>query len=124
MNVDLVVGIAHHLYEKGSDNIWDWKEPGPDSFLAPMQAAAQVTDKPLFQTEFQTDEDHGYLGGFETAWLRRFYHRPTARVAVTPITRSRPFPLCFFSAGRILGQTCLARQAAAWPGLLQQEVWP
>ncbi len=69
MNVDLVAGIAHHLYEKGSDNIWDWKEPGPDSFLAPMQAAAQVTDKPLFQTEFQTDEDHGYLGGFETAWL-------------------------------------------------------
>jgi glucuronoarabinoxylan endo-1,4-beta-xylanase len=28
-----------------------------------------VTDKPLFQTEFQTDDDHGYLGGFETAWL-------------------------------------------------------
>lgn len=69
MNVDLVDGIAHHLYEKGSDNIWDWKDPGPDSFLDEMQAAAQVTDKPLFQTEFQTDEDHGYLGGFETAWL-------------------------------------------------------
>jgi glucuronoarabinoxylan endo-1,4-beta-xylanase len=69
MNVDLVVGIAHHLYEKGSDNIWDWKEPGPDSFLDEMQAAAQVTDKPLFQTEFQTDDDHSYLGGFETAWL-------------------------------------------------------
>ena len=69
MNVDLVDGIAHHLYEKGSDNIWDWKDPGPDSFIGVMQAAAQVTDKPLFQTEFQTDEDHGYLGGFETAWL-------------------------------------------------------
>ena len=69
MNVDLVDGIAHHLYEKGSDNIWDWKDPGPDSFLDEMQAAAQVTDKPLFQTEFQTDDDHGYLGGFETAWL-------------------------------------------------------
>ena len=24
MNVDLVYGITHHLYEKGSDNIWDW----------------------------------------------------------------------------------------------------
>ena len=69
MNVDLVYGIAHHLYEKGSDNIWDWKEPGPDSFIDEMQAVAQVTDKPLFQTEFQTDDDHGYLGGFETAWL-------------------------------------------------------
>jgi glucuronoarabinoxylan endo-1,4-beta-xylanase len=69
MNVDLVSGIAHHLYEKGSDNIWDWKDPGPDSFIDEMQAAAQVTDKPLFQTEFQTDDDHGYLGGFETAWL-------------------------------------------------------
>jgi glucuronoarabinoxylan endo-1,4-beta-xylanase len=69
MNVDFVDGIAHHLYEKGSDNIWDWKDPGPDSFIGVMQAAAQVTDKPLFQTEFQTDEDHSYLGGFETAWL-------------------------------------------------------
>ena len=34
-----------------------------------MQAVAQLTRKPLFQTEFGTEDDHGYLGGFETAWL-------------------------------------------------------
>jgi glucuronoarabinoxylan endo-1,4-beta-xylanase len=69
MNLDLVDGVAHHIYEKGSDGIWDWKDPGPDSFIDEMQAVAQLTSKPLFQTEFQTDEDRGYLGGFETAWL-------------------------------------------------------
>jgi glucuronoarabinoxylan endo-1,4-beta-xylanase len=69
MNMDLVDGVAHHIYEKGSDGIWDWKDPGPDSFIGEMQAAAQLTNKPLFQTEFQTDDDRGYLGGFETAWL-------------------------------------------------------
>jgi len=69
MNSDLVDGIAHHLYERGPDRIWDWRSPGPDSFVDEMQAAAAATGKPLFQTEFQTDEDRGVEGGFETAWL-------------------------------------------------------
>jgi glucuronoarabinoxylan endo-1,4-beta-xylanase len=69
MNQDLVYGVAHHLYERGPDGIWDWMNPGPDSFVDEMQAAAALTKKPLFQTEFQTDEDKHYLGGFETAWL-------------------------------------------------------
>ncbi len=69
MNQDLVFGVAHHLYERGNDGIWDWRNPGPDSFLDEMQGVAGFTQKPLFQTEFQTDEDNGIDGGFETAWL-------------------------------------------------------
>jgi glucuronoarabinoxylan endo-1,4-beta-xylanase len=69
MNQDLVYGVAHHLYEKGGDNIWDWRDPGPDSYLDEMLGVAEATRKPLFQTEFQTDEDKGIDGGFETAWL-------------------------------------------------------
>jgi glucuronoarabinoxylan endo-1,4-beta-xylanase len=70
MNLDLVYGIAHHLYEKGDDGIWDWRSPGPDSYVQPMKnAVAAAKGKPLFQTEFQTDEDRGVEGGFETAWL-------------------------------------------------------
>jgi glucuronoarabinoxylan endo-1,4-beta-xylanase len=69
MDMDLVDGVAHHLYERGPDNIWDWRSPGPDSFVDEMRAAAASTNKPLFQTEFQTDEDRGIDGGFETAWL-------------------------------------------------------
>jgi glucuronoarabinoxylan endo-1,4-beta-xylanase len=70
MNLDLVYGIAHHLYEKGDDGVWDWRSPGPDSFVEPMKnAVAAAQNKPLFQTEFQTDEDQGIEGGFETAWL-------------------------------------------------------
>ncbi len=69
MDMGLVDGVAHHLYERGPDNIWDWRNPGPDSFIDEMQAAAAATTKPLFQTEFQTDEDRGIDGGFETAWL-------------------------------------------------------
>jgi glucuronoarabinoxylan endo-1,4-beta-xylanase len=69
MNMNLVDGVAHHLYEKGPDQIWDWRFPGPDSFVDEMQAAAAATRKPLYQTEFQTDDDHGIEGGFETAWL-------------------------------------------------------
>jgi glucuronoarabinoxylan endo-1,4-beta-xylanase len=70
MNLDLVYGVAHHLYEKGDDGVWDWRYPGPDSYVAPMKAAAAAAAaKPLFQTEFQTDEDRGVEGGFETAWL-------------------------------------------------------
>ncbi len=69
MDMSLVDGVAHHLYERGPDNIWDWRNPGPDSFIDEMQAAAASTNKPLYQTEFQTDEDRGIDGGFETAWL-------------------------------------------------------
>ncbi|MGD0676363.1 MAG: hypothetical protein ABSC94_13170 [Polyangiaceae bacterium] len=70
MNLDLVYGVAHHLYEKGDDNVWDWRSPGPDSYVQPMRSAALAAQKkPLFQTEFQTDEDRGVEGGFETAWL-------------------------------------------------------
>ncbi len=69
MDMNLVDGVAHHLYERGPDNIWDWRNPGPDSFIDEMQAAAAATRKPLYQTEFQTDEDRGIDGGFETAWL-------------------------------------------------------
>lgn len=69
MNQDLIFGVAHHLYEKGSDGVWDWRDPGPDSYLDEMQGVAAFTQKPLFQTEFETDEDKGIEGGFETAWL-------------------------------------------------------
>ena len=69
MDLNLVDGVAHHLYERGPDNIWDWRNPGPDSFVDEMRAAAAATNKPLYQTEFQTDEDKGIDGGFETAWL-------------------------------------------------------
>ena len=69
MNLEFVYGIAHHLYEKGSDGVWDWRNPGPDSYIEAMKNAAQAAgSKPLFQTEFQTDEDGGSEGGFETAW--------------------------------------------------------
>jgi O-glycosyl hydrolase len=72
MNVALVAGIAHHIYELGDDKKWDWLDPGPDSFIDEMQAAAKLAaaaGKPLFQTEFGTQDDHGVLGGFETALL-------------------------------------------------------
>jgi glucuronoarabinoxylan endo-1,4-beta-xylanase len=69
MNQDFVYGVDHHIYERGDDGIWDWLNPGPDSFVDEMQAAALVTKKPLFQTEFGTDDDRRFLGGFETAWL-------------------------------------------------------
>jgi glucuronoarabinoxylan endo-1,4-beta-xylanase len=72
MNVALVAGIAHHIYELGDDKKWDWLDPGPDSFIDEMQAAAKLAaaaGKPLFQTEFSTQDDHGVLGGFETALL-------------------------------------------------------
>jgi len=69
MNLDLVDGIAHHLYEMGPDKIWDWKDPGPDSYVGPMQELAAVAKKPLWQTEFSTIDDGGALGGFEIASL-------------------------------------------------------
>jgi glucuronoarabinoxylan endo-1,4-beta-xylanase len=61
---------AHHLYEMGNDGVWDWRDPGPDSYTDDMMNAASAsTGLPIFQTEFQTDADNGTEGGFETAWL-------------------------------------------------------
>jgi glucuronoarabinoxylan endo-1,4-beta-xylanase len=69
MNVNLLDAVAHHIYERGNDEMWDWREPGPDSFVDEMQEVKAATTKPLLQTEFGTDEDKGRDGGFETAWL-------------------------------------------------------
>jgi glucuronoarabinoxylan endo-1,4-beta-xylanase len=69
LDVALLSGVAHHIYERGNDNVWDWREPGPDSFLDEMAALKAATNAPTFQTEFQTDDDRGTDGGFETAWL-------------------------------------------------------
>ncbi|MBN1655901.1 MAG: carbohydrate binding domain-containing protein [Deltaproteobacteria bacterium] len=70
LDASLLDGWAAHLYEQGNDQLWDWKTPGPDSFVAPMKGAASVSEgKPLFATEFATNEDNGTEGGFETAWL-------------------------------------------------------
>ena len=73
MNLDLVAGIAHHIYEMGDDKKWDWLDPGPDSFVDEMQSVAKLgaaaAGKPIFQTEFSTQEDRGVLGGFESALL-------------------------------------------------------
>ena len=80
MNQDLVYGVAHHLYEMGGDKIWDWRYPGPDSYVDEMLSVAQATRKPLFQTEFMTDDDKGIEGGFETAWL--VHHTMAAEGAV------------------------------------------
>ncbi|MGC4067534.1 MAG: hypothetical protein QM784_23395 [Polyangiaceae bacterium] len=65
----LLYGMAHHLYERGTDGVWDWRYPGPDSYVDEMLSIAEGTRLPIFQTEFMTDEDKGIEGGFETAWL-------------------------------------------------------
>jgi glucuronoarabinoxylan endo-1,4-beta-xylanase len=65
----LLYGMAHHLYERGTDGVWDWRFPGPDSYVDEMLSIAEGTRLPIFQTEFMTDEDKGIDGGFETAWL-------------------------------------------------------
>jgi len=64
-----VYAVAHHIYERGNDGVWDWRYPGPTSFYDEMLDVRSMTDKPLWQTEFGTDEDKGWDGGFETAWL-------------------------------------------------------
>lgn len=69
LDQSLLDGMIHHIYERGTDDMWDWREPGPDSFKDEMQAAGKLTDLPILQTEFNTDEDKGIDGGFETAWL-------------------------------------------------------
>ena len=70
VNLDLLDGVSHHLYEKGPDGVWDWRSPGPDSFVEPMkEAAAAAGKKPIYQNEFGTEDDRGTEGGFETASL-------------------------------------------------------
>jgi|GEM_PF-812941 len=70
LETGLLSAVAHHLYEQGSDGVWDWRSPGPDSFLDVMKAARTSAGAlPIFQTEFQTDSDNQIEGGFETAWL-------------------------------------------------------
>jgi glucuronoarabinoxylan endo-1,4-beta-xylanase len=65
-----IQAVAHHLYEMGNDGVWDWRDPGPDSYVTPMKTASTASKGlPIFQTEFQTDADEGIDGGFETAWL-------------------------------------------------------
>jgi glucuronoarabinoxylan endo-1,4-beta-xylanase len=69
LNKDLLYGMAHHLYEMGTDGVWDWRFPGPPSYVDEMLSIAEGTRLPIFQTEFMTDDDKGKEGGFETAWL-------------------------------------------------------
>ncbi len=69
MDSRLVYAVAHHIYERGSDGIWDWRYPGPQSFYDEMHDVRATTHKRRWQTEFATDEDKGWEGGFETAWL-------------------------------------------------------
>lgn len=70
LDTSLLWAVVHHLYEQGNDEVWDWRSPGPDSFIPLMQSAKQAAGTlPIIQTEFQTDEDNGIDGGFETAWL-------------------------------------------------------
>jgi glucuronoarabinoxylan endo-1,4-beta-xylanase len=62
LDLDLLDGIASHLYEGQS-----WRLP--DSYLPEMRGvAAQMGAKPIFQTEFSIP---GGAGAFETAWLIR-----------------------------------------------------
>lgn len=80
LNESHLYGVAHHLYEKGSDGVWDWRTPGPDSYLDRMQGVRAATALPIFQTEFNTDDDQGTDGGLETAWL--IHHTMTGEGAV------------------------------------------
>lgn len=73
MDLGLVHRVAHHLYEQGGDGVWDWQDPGPNSYTDEMSSVALAAgDLPLYQTEFQTDDDGGINGGFETAWLLHY----------------------------------------------------
>ncbi len=62
LDLDLLDGIASHLYEGQS-----WRLP--NSYLPEMRGVAtQMGAKPIFQTEFSVP---GGQGAFETAWLIR-----------------------------------------------------
>lgn len=69
LDVRKLDAVSHHLYERGNDGVWDWRDPGPDSYADEMRDIAATTQMPRYQTEFQTDEDEGFDGGLETAWL-------------------------------------------------------
>lgn len=67
---DHLYGVAHHLYEQGGDGVWDWSDPGPDSYTGSLARISESAGElPVFQTEFGTDDDEFVRGGFETAWL-------------------------------------------------------
>ncbi len=59
----LLDGVAHHLYSSKA-----WQEPD-SQLLALRGAKATAGELPLFQTEFDTQDDGGAEGGFETAWV-------------------------------------------------------
>jgi len=59
MNLGLLYGIAHHLYDGST-----WQSP--DDFSLAFQSL-RATSLPVFQTEFSVEGADG--GAFETAWL-------------------------------------------------------
>lgn len=59
MNLSLLDGIAHHLYDGST-----WQSP--DDFELALQSL-RATSLPVFQTEFSAETPDG--GAFETAWL-------------------------------------------------------
>jgi len=59
MNLGLLDGIAHHLYDGST-----WQSP--DDFQLALQSL-RATSLPVFQTEFSAETPDG--GAFETAWL-------------------------------------------------------
>lgn len=59
MNVGLLDGIAHHLYDGST-----WQSP--DDFTLALQSL-RAMNLPVFQTEFSVPESDG--SAFETAWL-------------------------------------------------------
>ncbi len=69
LDQNLLYAVAHHLYEQGGDGVWDWRDPGPDSYADELRAVGIATQKPRWQTEFATNDDQGLEGGFETAVL-------------------------------------------------------
>jgi glucuronoarabinoxylan endo-1,4-beta-xylanase len=64
MDVSLVYGGAHHLYER---EVWRL----PDDYNAPMATLRGAQPSlPLFQTEFSTSSNGTFIeAGFETAWV-------------------------------------------------------
>lgn len=93
LSVDQVDVVGHHLYAPGGLGLTGWREPGPGDFVTSMQDLEltnrtlvwqagfrtegdmlvldqrPLPPRPIWQTEFGTDEDNGIEGGFETAWM-------------------------------------------------------
>lgn len=61
MNLGLLYGIAHHLYDGST-----WQSP--DDFTLALQSL-RATTLPIFQTEFSVEGETTDGGAFETAWL-------------------------------------------------------